>query len=47
MVVYYNAAGESRIDTFWKELYNAESRLKFLESQDFREYEIEIIYTED
>ena len=47
MIVYYNAAGESCIDSFWKELYNAESRLKYLSTHGSLPFEIEIIYTED
>ena len=38
--------GYTEIDSFWKELYNAESRLEYL--NDGREpYVIEEIYTED
>ncbi len=47
MVVRYDPYNsKAEIDSFWKELYNAESRLEYL--NDGREpYEIEEIYTED
>ncbi len=46
MVVRYTMDGYTEIDSFWKELYNAESRMVYL--NDGREpYEIEEIYTED
>ncbi len=43
MVVRYTMDGYTEIDSFWKELYNAESRLEYLKDR----WEIEEIYTED
>lgn len=39
--------GYSVINSFWKELSNAESRLEYLESSSSQPYEIEVIHTED
>jgi hypothetical protein len=43
MVVRYTADGYPEIDSFWKELYNAESRMEYLKDW----WVIEEIYTED
>ncbi len=43
MVVRYTMDGYTKIDSFWKELYNAESRLEYLKDR----WEIEEIHTED
>jgi hypothetical protein len=44
MVIRYDPyTRKSEIDSFWKELYNAESRLEYLKDG----WEIEEIHTED